>query len=223
MNPFMDPKITKWKKYKWLVAKIYHSDLNSTKLKVEYNRRVRGKISGRLRQCDILIKNRETNNLSLIDAKDRKNKVDIKTVEEFEGLCKDIDASIGLIISSKGFTVGAKRRAKGTTNIFLDEVDWQLASEALQGVELSNYIPEVCPQCDSGQVGVAFPGLILWDVPLGKIQNGILYSFWIGECLKCKQKYLYCDSCGMVSEIHGSRISCSICHEEYCMIGELPP
>ena len=99
------------------------NDFNSVKLKVHYDHRVRGKISRRLRQCSILITNRQTEELLLVDLKHRKNKVEIKVVEEFESLCKDVGYSSGLIISSKDFIKGAKICMKGMTNIFSIEVD----------------------------------------------------------------------------------------------------
>lgn len=222
MSLSKEKRVHDWKKYEWLVSKLLHDDFNSVKLKVQYDQRVRGKISQGLRQCDILITNRQTEELILVDAKHRKNKVDIKVVEEFEGLCKDVGASLGLIISSKGFTKGAKRRVKGMTNIFPIEVDWQRAYEALEGVFLPNYIPKVCPECGNDEVNINFPSLILWDTPFGKIRNGIIYQFWIGECLLCKRKYLYCDSCGEVSMIKGKNIICKNCKEKYGCVEKLP-
>lgn len=79
-----------WKKYEWLVTKIYYDNLQYKDVKVEYNIRVRGLLSRQLRQVDILITEKYDSGkkITIVDCKNYKTKVDIKKVEEFIGMCK---------------------------------------------------------------------------------------------------------------------------------------
>lgn len=71
------------------------------------NVHIKGRYSNRQRQIDVYIPNIqiEGKNISIaVDAKHYRNKVDIKTVESFIGMLQDVNASKGLIVSSKGYT-----------------------------------------------------------------------------------------------------------------------
>jgi hypothetical protein len=49
----------------------------------------------------------------IIDCKDYKTPVDVKSVEEFYGLLDDVGAQKGVLVCPKGFTNTAKTRAEG--------------------------------------------------------------------------------------------------------------
>ena len=79
-----------------------------------HNVKIKGKYSLRKRQIDILISqcNIDGSIFTIaIDTKHYKNKIDVKCVEAFIGMLRDIDVNIGIIISDVGFTKGAINRA----------------------------------------------------------------------------------------------------------------
>lgn len=77
---------------------------------IEFNIHICGIHSRRKRQIDILIKDIE-GRLYIVDAKNYNKKIDIKTVESFIGMVKDVNAEYGIIVSEKGFTKSAINRA----------------------------------------------------------------------------------------------------------------
>lgn len=99
----------KWIRFEKLVADIQRELApNAT---VTHNDHIKGHDSGTDRQIDISVKQKigQYDMLIAIDCKDYKVPVDIRDVEEFAGLIKDIRANKGAIVSAKGFTESAKR------------------------------------------------------------------------------------------------------------------
>lgn len=87
---------------------------------IQYNIYVDGLFSKRKRQIDIFIKD---NNgvVYIIDAKKYNTKVDIKDVESFIGMVKDVGGNYGILVSENGFTKAAINRAHiGENNIEVD-------------------------------------------------------------------------------------------------------
>lgn len=87
---------------------------------IRYNVHVKGLYSKRKRQIDIIVK---TNNevVYIVDSKKYNKKVDVKTVESFIGMVKDVGANYGIIVSEMGFTKTAVNRAHlGENNIEVD-------------------------------------------------------------------------------------------------------
>jgi hypothetical protein len=100
------------------------------------NAHIKGKYSLRSRQIDVLINN-ETLGKIVIDAKNYEKKIDVKTVESFIGMIKDIEGDKGIIVSEKGFSKSAINRAHlGEINIEVDilslnELDTLHSTEAM--------------------------------------------------------------------------------------------
>ncbi len=87
---------------------------------VIFNTHIMGLYSKRMRQVDILVKNFNGKTL-VIDAKHYSKKVDVKTVESFISMLKDLGADFGILVSEKGFSKGAINRAHyGEDNIEVD-------------------------------------------------------------------------------------------------------
>ncbi|MCC8087735.1 MAG: restriction endonuclease [Rikenellaceae bacterium] len=104
-----------WRLYERLVAKLCTEEYDDKSLTTIPNAHITGKISNRKRQIDFLVDYRFDNDTSrriIIDAKNRRRPIDIKEVESFEGLMKDVEASRGIIISTNGYTQSALRRAQ---------------------------------------------------------------------------------------------------------------
>jgi hypothetical protein len=96
-----------------LVARIQQQ--LAPRAKVTHNTRLMGRHTQRMRQIDVLVKDKVAQfdiNI-VIDCKDYKNPVDVKGVEEFYGLLDDVGAQKGVLVCPKGFTETAKVRAEG--------------------------------------------------------------------------------------------------------------
>jgi hypothetical protein len=82
---------------------------------VIHNAKLQGKHSGTSRQIDVLVRQKigQYEMLIVLDCKDYAKPVDVKGVEEFYGLLKDVGANKGALVCPKGFTEAAKTRAAG--------------------------------------------------------------------------------------------------------------
>lgn len=107
-----------WKEYeKEVLTECQRVFLNSV---ISYNVYIKGLYSKRMRQIDIMIKD-DRNTIYIIDAKKYNVKIDVKSVESFIGMIKDVGANYGIIVSEKGFTKAAINRAHlGEDNIEVD-------------------------------------------------------------------------------------------------------
>ena len=107
-----------WKEYENIVLTecqrvFYNAD-------IQYNIYVDGLFSKRKRQIDIFIKD-DNGIVYIIDAKKYNTKVDIKDVESFIGMVKDVGGNYGILVSENGFTKAAINRAHiGENNIEVD-------------------------------------------------------------------------------------------------------
>ncbi|WP_321480381.1 restriction endonuclease [uncultured Bacteroides sp.] len=85
---------------------------------IEFNKKIKGYISGRSRQIDLYIEGivaGETFTI-IVDCKYFDKKIDIKIVESFLGFVKDVKGNKGILITNKGFTKSAYSRAYNDQN-----------------------------------------------------------------------------------------------------------
>jgi Restriction endonuclease len=82
---------------------------------VLHNVRLPGRHSKRDRQVDVLVRKKigQYEMLIVLDCKDYAKPVDVKGVEEFYGLLKDVGAHKGALVCPRGFSAAAKERATG--------------------------------------------------------------------------------------------------------------
>lgn len=101
-----DPK---WKRFEKLVAKV-QSDLAPT-AKVTHDEKIKGKVTKKDRQVDVCVRTKagQFDLLVAIECKDQKQPVDVEDVEAFVTKIRDIEANHAAIVSSSGFTDGAKK------------------------------------------------------------------------------------------------------------------
>lgn len=80
---------------------------------VTRNERIMGKISGRKRQIDVCVRVKLAGEdiFFAVECKNWSRKVDVKGVESFIGLKRDVGAHLGIMVSSRGFTKSAYRLA----------------------------------------------------------------------------------------------------------------
>jgi len=106
--------------------------------------------SKRKRQIDVLVKqNIGQYEISIIiDCKDYSRPIDVKGVEQFDGLLKDVGAQKGVLVCPKGFTSTAKTRAKGL------QIDlYSIVDTDPNTWEIDPTIPALC---DYRTAGMAF-------------------------------------------------------------------
>ena len=87
-----------WRDYEKIVLEECHRVFcNST---IKYNVHIKGIYSKRIRQIDVLIQT-SSGAIYVIDTKKYSLKVDVKAVESFIGMVKDVGANYGIIVSEK--------------------------------------------------------------------------------------------------------------------------
>ena len=121
----------KWKRFEKLVYEIQKS-FAGTAATVTHKDYITGVDSRVKREIDISIKQQVAQFpiLVVIDCKDYADPVDVKAVEEFVGLYKDVRANKGVMVSSNGFTAAAINVAKNSgvdTLCLVDSkgIDWK--------------------------------------------------------------------------------------------------
>lgn len=120
----------KWRRFEKLVARV-QKELAPTAV-VTHDDQIQGYDSNEFRQIDITVKQKvgQYDMLVAIDCKDYAVPVDIKDVEEFIGLIRDIRANKGVMVAANGFTSTANRVGeKAGLDLYrlvdTDAHDWQ--------------------------------------------------------------------------------------------------
>jgi hypothetical protein len=97
------------------------------RLRTEINARLRDKITGQMREVDVLLTYQEGNARTrvAIECKDHKRPIDVKEIEALHGKCSDLDIDATMIVSSSGFTRPAILKA-GARRIFAKTIEQSL-------------------------------------------------------------------------------------------------
>jgi restriction endonuclease len=186
------PQSQDWRIYERFVAALEAKCATDT-LTVIPNAKLIGSISGIERQVDVLIDARiqeEVGRRVIVDAKRRRRKIDVKDVEEFEGMLRDCRAQRGVIVCSSGYTAAALRRAQEAITIRL------LPLEELDSVDLMAWEPcrGVCSGRRSRRKN---SGWVLFDQPFGLgIGDSAMSVVVIGKCDECCNFHVWCWTCG---------------------------
>lgn len=176
--------MNEWKAYERLVSLLCR-DEHDDSFSVTSNAKITGFISKRKRQIDVLVDYRYSSDLSrriIFDAKNRKRPIDIKEVEAFEGLMKDVNAKRGFIICSNGYTKAALRRAQKNIGIRIVSID------GIDKIDINTW-----DKCGSTK---CLYGLILWDATPGIIIEGKVTVQATGKCDECGRFHVWCWRCG---------------------------
>jgi hypothetical protein len=175
-----------WRSFERLVALLtndaYEGDHSFT---VIPNAKVKGIISQRKRQIDVLVEHRYRADLTkriIFDAKNRTRPVDIKEVESFEGFMKDTGAKRGFLVCINGYTKAALKRAQMHIGI-------KLVTEA----EIEDFSLTAFEDCRNE--GCA-SGLVLWDTSPGIEHDGKVTVQGSGKCDECGLFHVWCWGCG---------------------------
>jgi len=114
-----------WKAYEQQVFQLFREHYPNAN--VQTNAHVKGRYSKRKRQIDVLITEETPAGTlkTVIDSKFFKRKVDVKSVDAFAGFVDDVGAQRGMLVTSRGYTQSALRRAfYGPSDLELDILDF---------------------------------------------------------------------------------------------------
>ncbi|MEI4507443.1 restriction endonuclease [Sphingopyxis sp. CCNWLW253] len=207
-----------WKIYERMIAQLLVDGL-STNLAVTVNARIRGAITGVLRQIDVLIEPRHDSDNSqraIVEAKRRRRAIDVKDVETLLGMMDDVEARFGYLVCPTGHSEAALRRAQDTVRICLVPLD-----------RIADFDPTAWPACRAPRCAT---GKIFWDgfpqvemagVPLALVGNAIDaaahvgFPQMVGKCETCGAFHASCLTCGDIllvphadDEDYGHQCSC---------------
>jgi hypothetical protein len=174
-----------WRAYERLVAKLVTEENENDNMTVIPNARLTGMLSKRNRQIDVLVDYRFDHNLSrriIFDAKNRKRPLDVKEVEAFEGLMRDVGAPRGYLICTNGHTKAALNRAQQHIGIRI------IPETELENINFNSW--DCC--MDTG----CNDGLVMWDLYFGIIINGLVSVQATGKCDVCGKFHIWCWDCG---------------------------
>lgn len=186
------PPTPDWRIYERFVASL-QSERATDAVTVIPNTTLIGCITGIERQVDVLIDARVQEDVGrrvIVDAKRRRRRINVKDVEEFEGMMRDCRAQRGIIVCSSGYTDAALRRAQESIAIRL------VPLEDLDSVDLTMWEP-CLGSCSESRSRRKRSGLVLYDQPFGLgIGNSGMSVVVIGKCDACCNFHVWCWSCG---------------------------
>jgi hypothetical protein len=148
------------------------------------NAKLTGKITNVARQIDVLIDSRHVRGATrrtIVDAKCHKRPVDVKQVEAFEGLMKDVSADHGILVCPNGYSKAARRRAQTAITIRLVPLG------NLESLDLFAWEQCIDSTCE---------GLILWDATPGLCIDGLWTISATAKCDRCSRFHVWCWGCG---------------------------
>jgi len=176
-----------WRVYERVVA-AFEVEAAGMDVTVIPNASVIGSISHVRRQIDVLVDARWEEGLTrriIYDAKLRKRKLDVKDVEAFEGMMRDVGASRGILVCASGWSTAVEARAAQSIALLL------LPIEELDGFDHAAI--EECPNCRNKDGKRR--GMVFWDgqFPLPLDGWAIIFT---GKCDACRCFAFWCWECG---------------------------
>lgn len=177
---------------------------------VTANAKIRGNISGRSRQIDVLLENRINGNPEarvIVEAKLYGRPVDIEIVEATEAKLRDVNAAHAVIVSSGGFTKSAVTRSDELIELTLLEYD-RLVDEYSDAFD--NCLAD--DNCGTE---------LLWSVDKvdGAAPGWLMYKY--GKCIRCHTFHVLCRDCGSEFPIpDGQTVMCGCEDREWGAIPE---
>jgi hypothetical protein len=179
---------TDWRIYERVVA-CFEVEAAEMDVSVTPNASLVGSISGVKRQIDILVDARwgeGTERRIIFDAKLRRRKVDVKDVESFEGMMRDVRASRGVLVCYSGYTKAALKRAE-------ENIDIRIIS-AEDALEHDHSAIDPCPNCEAEKRKQK--GLIFWDGQMPLPFDPGWAIIFTGKCDGCRSFAFWCWDCG---------------------------
>ncbi|MFA5118932.1 MAG: restriction endonuclease [Candidatus Omnitrophota bacterium] len=175
-----------------------------------------GRHSNRKRQIDILIFTRLNNKkvVIVVDCKCFNAKITLPRIDSFYGFLDDVNVDMGLMITTKGFSKAASKRAR-KGNITLETIDLNSDYKKMPYFSLS-----CCEYCTVNRTDCPL-SLIYWDSHLAFIdkKDGKPRTMMIGLCSSCYRIYVNCGRCNKNVEVPlrkiGEKMKCDSCNFEF--------
>lgn len=190
-----------WQEYQQAVGLMYENMEAMGTLK--QNIYLPDRITGQKRQIDLWWEvnvSGHTINI-LIDAKYRKEKIDVKDLEEVEALGASVKANKVIIVTNSGWTEPALRKAE-FSNADLKILKIEDALDLL--------IPNkwfMCYECADECVVMDSDGVLYRE------SSGLFFDWYAGKCRLCNNTYFYCPECGERKILEdGDRYKCYCKH-----------
>jgi hypothetical protein len=185
-----------WRRYeKQIYERLVKSAGGKDTVEVTFDKRMPGRLSGTTRQVDVYVEGEFANQIGhatmAVDCKCFDRKVDVKAVEAFIGLVNDVGTDLGLLVTTEGFTVAAKKRALAERGVQVEIVPYD---------ELEAWEPEVlfCPACTDMDSDRA-PGPLYLD-PIPEEVEGANLALGLGRCWHCNSISMRC-ACGALNTL----------------------
>src|SRR5262249_5035699 len=144
-----------------------------------------GRLSDKSRQIDVLLDLRHDTDNSrrvIVDAKRRQRKLDVKDVEAFEGLMKDVGAHHGFLVSSTGYSGAAQRRAQDAITISI------VPLEHVEQIDPTRWPRCLGAKCANGRVfWSGYPELSMSLLPISSPKADVEKRTWLHYVGKCDQ------------------------------------
>ena len=190
-----------WQEYQTAVANLY-KNMGEMGI-VKENIHLPDKITGQARQIDVWwelnLAGHKVN--ILIDAKYRKDKIDIKDLEEVEGLANAVGANKIIIVTNNGWTKPSIKRAN-YSNIDLKILDINSAFDLI--------FPNkwfMCYDCHEECVIMDSDGVLYRE------SLNLFFDWYAGKCRSCSNTYFHCPECGQRKILeNGDEHECSCTH-----------
>jgi tetratricopeptide (TPR) repeat protein len=199
-------KIMNWKDYELEIHKKFQDMYPNAE--ITHNIKLPGRYSKIDRQIDVLVEEHVVGERIriMIDGKYFSKNIDVKEVESFIGMMKDVDVAKGLLITQKGYSQAAIKRAYNDPNrIELDILNF----EELKQFQGEGAIPY------SGKHGVTLPSPFGWIID-GTSKDGYLATLYqrglsIDDAMK-KREWMYINIFSKTEEIDDLNKFCKM-HE----------
>ncbi|MDZ7867242.1 restriction endonuclease [Acidovorax sp.] len=198
-----------WKMYERLVAFV-ESQQDDPAPTVHPNVKLVGHLSGTERQIDTLIECRVGEDRSkriIVDAKLHARPLDVKDVEELEGMIKDVRADRGFLVCPNGFSEAARRRVQKTISVKL------LHPDELNGIILDTWnacASEECRARTSGKGRIEGWGLYDEVFDAG-ISDESVSPVAVGKCDVCSRFNVWCWACGQKFALESDEAEAKCC------------
>lgn len=191
----------KWQEYQEAVGLLYKN--MDAMGKVFQNIFIPDKITGQKRQVDTWLElNMHGHQVNiLIDAKYRDGKIDVKDVEEVEALGNSVNANKIVIVTNKGWTKPAFKKAKFSNN----DLRILTVEEALDLLVPNKWF--MCYNCKDECVVMDSDGVLYRE------NSGLFFDWYAGKCRDCGDTYFHCPECGSRKILEkGDKYKCSCNH-----------
>lgn len=186
-----------WKEYEQEIAAHFGSEYPSAHITA--NARILGKHSKVDRQIDLLLEQQvcDLPFRIVVDAKYRKERIDVKDVEEFLGLVQDVCAHKGVLISVEGYTEAAIRRAAADdADVILDILNFKELQES-QGL---------CAIAYAGSHAAVLDAPLGWVVDATQGGGALAWLYQRGQTLHeamQSHEFMYVNFCHKKELAHG--------------------